>query len=158
MVGLLSLAFAAWMALRFTVRLSHVPTRAMLPTIHPGDYVWWNPFAYTGDAKPKVGEVAVYRTDALFIKRVVAGPGDTIEMRNNVVFLNQKRREERYIILDPEVPAVRSFGPVTVPANSYFFLGDNRDNSNDSRFQGSIDENRIVGRMVYVLHVGNCDG
>ncbi|MGZ5434161.1 MAG: signal peptidase I [Thermoanaerobaculia bacterium] len=59
-------------------------------------------------------------------------------------------------MLTPDIPAVRSFGPVTVPQGHYFFLGDNRDNANDSRFQGFIAEGDIRGRMGFVLHLGDC--
>ncbi len=87
----------------------------------------------------------------------MAGPGDTIEMRDNILFMNGKRRHEPYTMITPDIPAVRSFGPLTVPAGHYFLLGDNRDNANDSRFQGFIAEEQILGRMIYVLHVGRCD-
>jgi signal peptidase I len=51
----------------------------------------------------------------------------------------------------PQRPALRTFGPVTVPEGKYFMMGDNRDNSNDSRFWGAVDRNRIVGRALVVV-------
>jgi signal peptidase I len=139
------------------VRAHRVPSGSMIPTIHPGDRVVVNRLAYAFGGKPQVGDVANYRLEALFMHRIVAGPGDTIEMRDNVVFLNGKRRHEPYIRLTPDIPAVRSFGPVTVPAGHYFFLGDNRDNANDSRFRGFVSENQIKGRMEHVFHIGRCN-
>ena len=51
----------------------------------------------------------------------------------------------------PQMPAHRTFGPITVPAGQYFMMGDNRDNSNDSRFWGTVDRSRIVGRASMVV-------
>ena len=142
---------------RFIVTHHRVPTMSMSPTIHPNDRVLVNRLAYAFGGKPQVGDVASYRLDSLFIHRIVAGPGDTIEMRDNVVSVNGKRRHEPYIRLTPDIPALRSFGPVTVPADHYVFLGDNRDNANDSRFVGFISKKQIRGRMEHVFHIGRCN-
>ncbi|HVE72733.1 MAG TPA: signal peptidase I [Thermoanaerobaculia bacterium] len=142
---------------RFIVRHHHVPTASMSPTIHPGDRILINRLAYKFGGKPQVGDVANYRLDALFIHRIVAGPGDTIQMRDNVLFLNGKRRHEPYIMLTPDIQALRTFGPVTVPPDHYFFMGDNRDNANDSRFMGFVSEDQLRGRLIHVFHIGRCN-
>ena len=158
-IPLVSMAVIAWLTLKFVMGFSAVRANSMAPTFHRGDRVSVNRAAYRFGRRPRVGDVASYRAlkGALFIHRIVGGPGDTLEMRNNVLFRNGKRIDEPYIMLTPDVPAVRSFGPVEVPAGHYFFLRDNRDNANDSRFQGFTGERDIRGRMGYVLHIGECE-
>lgn len=114
------------------------------------------------------------------IKRLVAVAGDVVEMRNERLIINgvaaeysepvagEERTEygftvrslrqteriagsERTVQYLPEVSAMRSFGPVVVPEDSYFFLGDNRDDSADSRYIGVIARERLIGRAHHVL-------
>jgi signal peptidase I len=165
-----------------------VPTGSMKPTIQEGDRVVVNKLAY--DLKvpfttinivkwddPERGDIVVLFSPVdgtRLVKRVVAIPGDKVEMRDNQLFVNGRiakqspiaedssdgsavyvNDEDLYghnhkVMLTPEIPAVRSFGPVTVPDGNYFVLGDNRDNSNDSRFIGFIERRRIVGKAVAV--------
>ncbi|HET8773285.1 MAG TPA: signal peptidase I [Thermoanaerobaculia bacterium] len=166
-----------------------VPTGSMKPTIQEGDRVVVNKLAY--DLKvpfttidivkwddPERGDIVVLFSPVdgtRLVKRVVAIPGDKVEMRDNQLFVNGRMAkqspigmgstedvgpvnivdEDLYghnhkVMLTPEIPAVRSFGPVTVPEGNYFVLGDNRDNSNDSRFIGFIERRRIVGKAVAV--------
>lgn len=166
-----------------------VPTGSMKPTIQEGDRVVVNKLAY--DLKvpfttinlykwgnPQRGDIVVFFSPVdgtRLVKRVVAVPGDKIEMRENQLFVNgQPARQSPIAIVGsdetgpayvleedltghnhkmmvtPEIPAVRSFGPVEVPEGHYFVLGDNRDNSNDSRFIGFIERRRIVGEAVAV--------
>ena len=143
--------------LKFLITHHLVPTGAMIPTIHRKDRVVVNRLSYAFGVKPRIGDVASYRSEALYIFRIVGGPGDTLEMRDNVLFRNGQRQHEPYIRITPDVAAIRSFGPVTVPPDHYFFLGDNRDNANDSRFLGFVSEEQIRGRMIHVFHVGQCE-
>lgn len=157
-VVLLSMAVVVWLALKFVIGFSRIGANSMAPTFHRGDRVSVNRAAYRFGAKPQVGDVASYRAlkGERYIHRIVGGPGDTLELRDNVLFRNGVRVDEPYIMITPEVPAVRSFGPVQVPRGQYFFLGDNRDNANDSRFQGFTAEDDILGRMNFVWHLGEC--
>lgn len=144
-------------ALRFIYTPHLVPTGSMIPTIHRNDRVFVNRLAYAFGEAPKRGDVVAYRSEAKLIHRIVAGPGDTFEMRDNVVLINGKPQHEPYKMVTPDIPSMRSLGPVTIPAGHYFLLGDNRDNANDSRYRGFISEDAILGRMSYVLHVGACE-
>lgn len=167
-----------------------VPTGSMKPTIQEGDRVVVNKLAYDlkvpfttiqifkwGD--PERGDIVVLFSPAdgiRLVKRVVAIPGDVIEMRENRLYINGQFAEQSlvattelagygnaYIVTEnllghkhemmitPDMfNANSSFGPITVPPGSYFVLGDNRDNSNDSRFIGMIERRRIVGEAVAV--------
>jgi signal peptidase I len=170
---------------------NYVPSGSMEPTIRPGELVLVNKLAYDlkvpfttwhlaewGD--PARGDVVVLYSPAdgeRLVKRVVGLPGDTVEMRDERLWINGRAvdyaragnpdtagaepsalvatellgaRPHAMKIL-PGKPALRSFGPVRVPAGQYFVLGDNRDNSNDSRYLGCIDRARIVGRASAVI-------
>jgi signal peptidase I len=171
-----------------------VPSGSMKPTIMEGDLVAINKLAYDFKvpftlvrlaewSQPANGDIVVFfspKDGTRLVKRVIASPGDTIEMRNNILFRNGERL--RYTISDshafpreiyedlhpvvakendgstthwvmalPSRRAVRDFSPVTVPPGKYFMMGDSRDNSFDSRFFGVVDGKQIVGRASRVI-------
>jgi signal peptidase I len=127
---------------------------------------------------PKRGDIVVLFSPVdgtRLVKRVVGVPADKIEMRENQLFVNGHAAQWREIgpqddseqgssllveenlagvnhevMFTPQIPAVRSFAPLTVPSGRYFVMGDNRDNSNDSRFIGLIERQRIVGKATAV--------
>lgn len=84
-----------------------------------------------------------------FIKRVIGLPGDVVEGRDGSVFVNDVRLVEPYL-KQPDLP-IRPFGPVTVPADSLFMMGDNRRASQDSRFFGPIPVDDVVGRAFVII-------
>ena len=166
-----------------------VPTGSMKPTIEEGDRVVVNKLAYDlkipftmievvkwGD--PKRGDIVVLfspQDGVRLVKRVVAVPGDRIEMRENKLFVNGRAASWKAIgsaedtqegtcllfeeTLDgrthqvmfiPSKPARRWIEPLVVPEGRYYVMGDNRDNSSDSRFIGLIERRRIVGKALAV--------
>lgn len=171
-----------------------IPSGSMRPTILEGDVVLVNRLAY--DLKvpltdvslatlgePQRGDIVTFKSPAdgtRLIKRLVALPGDVVELKNEVLFINHQSAQysEQNAVIEPvapgmDVPATRAtesgvgkahtvqflhgvdarrnFGPVVVPAHHYFMLGDNRDNSADSRFIGFVPRERLIGRAGHVL-------
>lgn len=152
----------------FVIQAFKIPSGSMLPTLLIGDHLLVNKFMYgvkvpfTGTTilpfkKPVMGDIIVFRypldrsTD--YIKRLIGTPGDTVELKNQAVMVNGKKIDDTYAWIDPN--SLRSqkatFGPVTVPEGSYFVMGDNRNNSSDSRFWGFVDQKDILGK-AFILY------
>ena len=90
-----------------------------------------------------------------FVKRVVGLPGDTVEIRNGYLYINGEKYDEPYIRDEYRNGSLNTFGPYTVPEGEYFVLGDHRNNSNDSRLQGSLPRDMIIGHVRTVLYPFN---
>jgi len=132
----------------------------MIPTLLVGDHILVNKFVYTF-WEPRRGDVIVFKypknEERDFIKRVVALPGEKIEIRDRQVFINDTPLSERYTFFeekdDPGIKLHDSdyhYGPVTLPRGKVFVMGDNRENSMDSRFWGLLDEEKIRGRAFII--------
>ncbi len=170
-----SLVIAVILALlvrSFVVEAFTIPSGSMEPTLLIGDYLLVNRLSYVvkvpftdtvllNIGEPQPGDTIVFRFPADhskdFIKRVIAREGDTVEIRNKSVYVNgsQMRDTAAYFADSDIIPAVTSerdnFGPVTVPKDSYFVMGDNRDNSLDSRFWGFVKRDELVGK-AFILY------
>ncbi|MFO7930972.1 MAG: signal peptidase I [Thermodesulfobacteriota bacterium] len=155
----------------FVVQAFKIPSGSMEPTLQVGDHILVNKFIYgvrlpvtnttiIPVSEPERGDIIVFEypvePDKDFIKRVVAVPGDVVEIRNKEVYVNGKRADN-YTVKhngDGMIPASENkrdnFGPVTVPEGGYFVLGDNRDNSYDSRFWGFVQESAIKGEAFII--------
>jgi signal peptidase I len=164
----LALAIQAWI-----VKPYRIPSGSMEPTLavgqrvlvnrigarfsdpHVGDVVVFHPPTGAEEddmcgEQPPMGQVCLkptaHKADVNFIKRVVAGPGDRLSIRNGHVILNGKRQKEPFIR-----PCAGGAGEcdfpreVTIPAGSYFMMGDNRGSSDDSRYWGPVPRKWIVG-------------
>ncbi|MCL2790143.1 MAG: signal peptidase I [Desulfobulbus sp.] len=151
----------------FIIQAFKIPSGSMLPTLLIGDHLLVNKFIYgikmpfTGTTlipinNPKPNDIVVFEypkdPELDYIKRVIAVAGDIVEIRDKHIFINGKPFDDRHgVFRDPTIhPAALdprdNFGPVTVPANKIFAMGDNRDNSFDGRFWGFVDLKAIRGK------------
>lgn len=137
----------------FIVSNTKVPTESMVPAIYPEDHLIVSrlPYYYRD---PLYGEVIVFKYGKDYlIKRVIAGPGDRINIVENEVYLNEKLLDESSYLLDEMKTYLYTRSkiefPYTVPENSYFVMGDNRLNSKDSRVFGAIHRNNIIAKAEY---------
>ncbi|HEX3032383.1 MAG TPA: signal peptidase I [Bacillota bacterium] len=124
----------------------YIPSGSMEPNLKPGDRIIVNKFLYRF-TEPKRGDVMVFKypkdPDRDFIKRVIGLPGDVVELRDSQLYINNQRVDEPYL---PKGLVVPDFGPVTVPKDSYYMFGDNRNNSEDSRVWGEMPKENIRGK------------
>ena len=151
----------------FVVQAFKIPSGSMLQTLQIGDQLLVTRFSYdikvpftdisivrTGE--PESGDIVVFRypedPSLDFIKRVAGVPGDVLEMRNKVLYRNGEAVEEPYVQhVDPvNIPVRDNWGPITVPEDKYFALGDNRENSRDSRYWGFVDRDALVGEALVI--------
>ena len=128
-----------------------IPTNSMAMSLQPGDHLMVNKLAHA----PERGEIVVFRyprdMQQIFIKRVVGLPGDHIRLENKQVIRNGERLTEPYAqhIAD-SVDSARDNGEYAVPPGTMFVMGDNRDNSLDSRAFGPVPQANFVGRPWFV--------
>jgi signal peptidase I len=137
----------------------HIPSGAMLGTLQIGDYIICNKFIYK-TTEPKRGDIIIFPypkdPSVSYIKRVIGLPGESVEIKNKDVLINGKLLDEPYVIhttetiLSPGASPRDNFGPVEIPQNELFLMGDNRDNSFDSRFWGFVNVAEIKGKVIYV--------
>lgn len=159
---LIALGLAVFIRI-FFVSAFTIPSGSMLETIQIGDFILVNkmsygtkiPFfdawVYKGDG-PEHGDIIVFKypkdPSIDYIKRVVGVPGDVIEVKDTVLYRNGVAIKEDYIRFSHPNYASRldNMAPFTVPEDEYFTMGDNRDNSEDSRVWGSVHRNAIYGK------------
>ena len=139
---LLSLAIRTYVA-----EARWIPSESMLPTLRIGDHLIIEKISYKFGAIDR-GDIVVFKAppashlEEVMIKRVIALPGETVSIKDGVVYINGNPLEEPYELEKPR----EDFEPVTVPENSIFVMGDNRNNSFDSRFWGVLEKDLVIGK------------
>ncbi|QLE55553.1 signal peptidase I [Nostoc sp. TCL26-01] len=139
----------------FIAEPRYIPSESMVPTLYEGDRLVVEKVSYHFQP-PTTGDIVVfqpptelqrrgYPKDQAFIKRVIGTPGEVVSVANGRVYLNGQPLLEDYIAEPPNQP----FLPVKVPENQFFVMGDNRNNSNDSRYWGFLPKENIIGRAVF---------
>lgn len=125
---------------------------SMEPNIHDKELVLLNVSKYHG-ANPQRGDVVVVRypgdpNNRKYVKRVIGLPGEKLEIKDGLVYINGKKLEEYYITIDVLTVPDKS---VQIEANKYFLMGDNRSFSNDSRYFGSVEKRFIIGQATTII-------
>jgi signal peptidase I len=184
----LSALFFAFLIMYFIVQAFKIPSGSMLNTLLIKDHLFVNKFIYgmrlpipakdvnkhlkiemkrvLKISNPKRGDIVVFvfpeDRSKDFIKRCVGVPGDKIEIVDKVLYVNDKKQDEPYVIHtdaitypnDPFLPENfrkrDNFGPIIVPAGHYFMMGDNRDSSYDSRYWGALPSDFIKGKALVI--------
>ncbi|MEF2232084.1 MAG: signal peptidase I [Pseudodesulfovibrio sp.] len=158
----------------FIVQAFKIPSGSMLETLQIGDHLLVSKFSYdvrlpsdiwldTTDGKvlykagdPERGDIVVFKfpedEDKDFIKRVIGLPGETVEVRDKVVYIDGRPLDEPYVFhTNADMMPVRdNFGPFVVPGGQYFMMGDNREGSYDSRWWGPVRREKIVGKALII--------
>jgi len=162
----------------FVVQAFKIPTGSMEKNLLIGDHLLVNKFVFAPTLSRaenvllpidpvRRGDILVFKypedPERDFIKRVIGLPGETLELRNKKVYINGNGLDEPYVQFlfpfDPhgaeddgvaDFDVRRTYGPVTVPADHYFMMGDNRDNSQDSRYWGFLPRDYVKGKALFV--------
>lgn len=174
---LIAVIFATF-ARTYTIQAFKIPTGSMEENLLIGDHILVNKFVFGPTRTPaesfllptsalRRGDVVVFKypegPERDFIKRCIGLPGDVIEIHDKVISVNGEEIDDsaytyrtdpqiypRSVFLHESYRDRDNFGPYTVPAGHFFFLGDNRDNSNDSRFWGPVPAEYIKGRALLI--------
>lgn len=186
------IAFALFLLIRtFVVEAFRIPTGSMENTLLVGDFLLVNKAVYGAQIpgtrvrlpafdKPRRNDIVVFtpphEPDKNYVKRLVGLPGDTLMMKDKILYLNGEPLTEEYSqhvdpvdivvhsmewqrnylvsTVDPATyrPTRDNWGPIVVPENSYFVLGDNRDDSEDSRYWGFVDADAVKGQPLFIYY------
>ncbi len=151
MVETVLIALAIALLIRtFVFQPFYVPTTSMVPTLAVNDRIIVFELGMRFSEVDR-GDVMVFRyplePELIYVKRIVGLPGDQLEIREEGVYINGEQLSEDYL---PEQFTYAPYGPVTIPEDSFFGLGDNRPDSQDSRYWGFIPRENLVGEAVMI--------
>ncbi|GAB6098923.1 signal peptidase I [Halanaerocella petrolearia] len=134
----------------FVVQAFYIPSGSMKPALQPGDRIFANKLVYRF-REPKRQEIIVFNypvdPSRKFIKRVIGLPGDKIKIVDGKVYINGQLLKEDYTL----EKSYTDYPEIEIPPNNYFVLGDNRNNSEDSRFWGFVPKENIVGKATVIF-------
>lgn len=156
--NLILIAIALCLALlirTFIAEPRYIPSESMVPTLLTGDRLVVEKVSYLFHP-PSNGDIVVfqppselqqrgYPEDQAFIKRVIGTPGKSLKISHGVVYVDSIPLQETYIA----EPPIQPFPLVTVPKDEFFVMGDNRNDSNDSRYWGFLPRKNIIGRAMF---------
>ena len=161
----------------FVVQAFKIPTGSMENNLLIGDHLIVNKFVYAPTVSPiermllpidpiRRGDIIVFKypkdPDRDFVKRTIGLPGETVELRRKKIYINGKLLDEPYVrflypLTDNDTALdfsdsgkLVNYGPVVVPPDGYFMMGDNRDNSEDSRWWGFMPRSYVKGKALFI--------
>jgi signal peptidase I len=132
--------------IQFAVQSRLVEGSSMEPTLHNGQRLLINRLSYASLSEPQRGDIVVFRAwdqQEDFIKRVIGVPGDEIEISDRTILVNGSKLDEPYL---DQANSSGHIGPLVLPPDQYYVMGDNRGNSSDSRIHGPLSQDRILGK------------
>ena len=156
-----------WVFTHGVAQATVVPTESMTPTILVGDHFFLDKLAFPANYPVAIqkylpnrtihrGEIMAFWSpespDLRLVKRVIGLPSETVEVRHRDVYINGRKLPEPYAVHTDPVEFARrdNYGPVTLGPDQFFMMGDNRDNSNDSRFWGPAPRQNFIGTPLFV--------
>jgi signal peptidase I len=165
--SLASTVVFVWLFTNHIAQATIVPTESMVPTILVGDHFFLDKVAFPANYPEALQKILPERTirrgdlvafwspenpDLRLVKRVVALPGEEFGIRDGDVYINGEKLKEPYAAHSEPGVNWRSenFAPVTLPPDSFFMMGDNRDNSRDSRYFGVVQRKALIGKPTFV--------
>jgi signal peptidase I len=157
----------AWVFTHGVAQATVVPSESMSPTILVGDHFFLDKVAFPANYPTVLQKYlptrAIHRGDIVafwspenpnirLVKRVIGLPGEKVELRHRELYINDHKLDEPYVVhIDAqEVGRRDNFGPIRIPPDHFFLMGDNRDNSNDSRFWGLAPRESFIGKPLFV--------
>jgi signal peptidase I len=165
--SILTTLLFVWLITHHIAQATVVPTESMTPTILVGDHFILDKVAFSANYPDAIerllparsikrGEIIAFwspkDSTLRLVKRVIGLPGDTIEIRDKQVYIDGIKLDEPYAVFSDvrQFPQRDNMLPTKVPADSFFMMGDNRDNSNDSRFWGFAQRKDLIGTPLFV--------
>jgi signal peptidase I len=142
----------------YSTKAFRIPAGSMQPTLEIGDKLIADMRAYNKKL-PARGDLVVFRyppnESILYVKRVIGLPGEKLELVGRMVYINGQPLKENYVQYVYPESINEHWGPYIIPKSNYFMLGDNRDNSQDSRFWGYVSQSKIIGQACYLYWADN---